>query len=137
MHIHPTMSHHQAHEQVSQDLAPDALFTQYLTVVNRVIAENRDGLYGKAAKLWDKAAGDEKVAVGVYKSDAESPHHWYTVTIQDGRVDLVDAAKANDAKQSWKISDEHLANVVDNPDKYVESPFKLDLDWLATRVGLA
>jgi hypothetical protein len=132
VHIDRTM-----HHQVSQDLAPDALFTQYLTVVNRVIHANRDGLYGKAAKMWDKAVGDEKIAVGVYKSDAESPYRWYTITIRDGRVDLLDSAKANDAKHSWKISDEHLANVVDNPDTYVESPFKLDLDWLATRVGLA
>lgn len=123
--------------QLSQDLGADALFNQYVTVVNRAISANEHGLYGKAVKLWDKMVGDEDIAVGVYKDDAASPHHWYTVKLEHGHLDVVDTHKPADAGHSWKISDEHLAHVVDHPEKYVSAPYKLDLDWLSTRVGLA
>ncbi len=132
MHNHAYMN-----QQVSQQLGADALFNQYIDIVNRAIGQNKDGIYGEAVDLWDKTMGGKHIAVGVYKGDADSPHHWYTVKLDNGSFDLIDASKRRDAAYSWKISDQHLANVVDDPDKYVESPVKLDLDWIKTRAGLA
>lgn len=115
----------------------DALFNQYLSVVNRAITANKDGIYGKAVKLWERAAGDKQIAVGVYQTDASSPHHWYTLELHDGNFDVVEHGKAEKAAFHWKISEDHLNHVVKEPETYVEHPIKLDLDWLKTRVGIA
>lgn len=123
--------------ETGQSTGPDALFDEYLSVVNRAIAANKEGVYGKAVKLWERAAGDKQIAVGVYQSDASSPHHWYTLELHDGNFDLVERGKADKATFHWKISEEHLNHVVGDPQIYVEHPVKLDLDWLKTRVGLA
>ena len=123
--------------RVSKHIGSDALFTQYVEVVNRVIGENREGLYGSAVKLWDKLYADDEIAVGVYRKDAAHPHHWYTVKLSAGTFEVLEHGKSGDADVEWKVSDQHLAHVVDNPRDYVASPFKLDLDWLQTRVGLA
>jgi hypothetical protein len=124
------------HHQISENLGTDALFNQYITVVNRAIGQNKDGLYGKAVELWGKAVGDKPIAVALYKSDAQNPHHWYTVKLSNGTFDVVDASKRDDAAYDWKVSDKHIAEVVDNPKTYIDSPIKLDIDWLKTRVGL-
>lgn len=121
----------------SNNLGNDALFTQYIDVVNRAIGNSRDDLYGKAIDLWDKTIGDEPIAVGVYASDASQPHHWYTVKLSDGTFDLLETGKASDAETDWKISDDHLSKVVDNPQTFIEHPVKLDLNWIKTRVGLS
>lgn len=121
----------------SQKLGSDALFTQYIDVINRVIGENRGSAYGAAMQVWNKTIKDAPIAVGVYDGDAKNPHHWYTIRMSDGTFDLVDNRKPDDPKLSWKVDEDHLTHVVDNPKTYVEHPMKLDLDWLQTRVGLA
>jgi hypothetical protein len=123
--------------QASKSLGTDELFDQYIEVVNRVIRENSDGLYGKAAKLWGKAFGDEPIAVGVYENDADNPHHWYTVKLRaGGHFELVERARQPSAKIRWKIKEDHLTHVIHNPQQYIERPLKLDIDWIKTRVGL-
>lgn len=133
-------------------LGTDALFSRYVDVVNRAIAHNQDGIYGKAIRLWEsflrpsgadlRPSGAEKIvdrrqiAVGIYQGDASEPHHWYTVELRDGRFDVVAPGK-HEAALDWKISEDHLEHVVHDPQKYIDSPVKLDLDWLATRVGLS
>jgi hypothetical protein len=121
----------------SPNLGTDALFTQYIDVVNRVLGENRSGLYACAVQVWHKTIGDEPIAVGVYSGDAAHPHHWYTVKLTAGTFDLLERSKSDDAKFSWKVDESHLSHVVDNPQSYVEHPMTLDLDWLAARMGLA
>lgn len=121
--------------QARKDIPTDELFNQYIEVVNRVIAENRDGLYGKSANLWSKKFADEPIAVGVYDRDADTPHHWYTLKLRDSQLTLVDRIKDPDAKIKWKVKEDHLNHTINNADEYVKNPMKLDLDWIKTRVG--
>lgn len=122
--------------KTSEGLGVNALFNQYIDVVNRAFGQNRDGVYGQYMKLWDKAVGDEPIAVGVYDEDADNPHHWYTVKFSGGTFDIIDQSKRDDAKSKWKLDEDHLRNVVDEPKTYVEHPLKLDFDWMKTRLGL-
>ncbi|MFO7565514.1 MAG: hypothetical protein R6X02_22925 [Enhygromyxa sp.] len=125
----------QENRETRQPLGTQALFEQYIDVVNRAIQHNKDGLYGKAARVWERIIGDRQIAVGIYKSDASNPHQWYTLELRHGRLELLGEGKTG-ATLDWKISEDHLEHVVHDPHKYIESPVKLDLDWLVTRVGL-
>lgn len=117
-------------------LATDALFTQYLNVVNRALGENRDSFpYRQILGASEKAFDDTTVAVGVYKDDAEHPHDWFTVDYSDGTFSLESHGK-EDADLTWKMRESHLEEVVENPDEFVEHPYKLDLDWLKKTAGL-
>jgi len=105
----------------------DALFAQYIDVVNQAISENRDSLYGAALNLWSMAIGDEPIAVGVYDNDARQPHDWYKLRLDDMSFDLVEDETTKEAKYSWLIDDDHVSHVVGNPDEYIEEPLKLEL----------
>lgn len=130
------MKRAEMNEETRTPLGTQALFEQYIDIVNRAIQSNKDGLYGKAARLWGKVVGHRPIAVGIYKGDASNPHQWYTVEFDEGRLALLGQGRTGGALD-WKISEDHLEHVVADPHKYIESPVKLDLDWLATRVGLS
>jgi hypothetical protein len=117
----------------NQDTA--TLFTQYMDVVNRSIEENRDEfLYKQLLKLGEKLIGDKKIGAAIYQRDPDEPHDWFTLTFKDGKFYAEHGKHAPDI--SWKVKEEHLRNVVSNPDPYVKSPAKLDLDWLKTRLQI-
>lgn len=121
----------QAHQ-----LATDALFTQYLHVVNRALGENRDTApYEQILDASEKFFDDTSLAVGVFKNDSSQPHDWFVVEYDDGRFSLEKHGKG-EADLTCKVRESHLEEVVDNPEEYVESPYKLDLDWLRKTLGL-
>ena len=118
-----------------QQLETNALFTQYLNVVNRSMGENRDKMpYKLMFNATNKLLEDDRIGVAVYKSDAKNPHDWFTITLHDGSFEIVDHGK-KDPKVTWKVKQDHLQNVVEHPDEFVKHPMKLDLDWLRTRLG--
>ena len=118
------------------ELAPDALVSQYLHVVNRALGQNRDEFpYDKLLEASEKLFDEKRAAVGVYKDDPRNPHHWFTVEFSDGKFSLVEQGKG-DADLKWELRQAHLEEVVENPDPFIESPIKLDLDWLKKSVGI-
>lgn len=119
------------------DMTTDALFTQYLDIVNRSIGEHRDEFpYDKMIAASDKLLADKNVGVAVYKDDPAHPHHWFTIQMKGGTLDLVSHGKS-DTDIVWKVDEHHLENVVQAPQPYIDQPVKLDLDWLKTRIGIA
>lgn len=120
----------------AKDLATDALFTQYLHVVNDAIGQHRDELPYKAIlDSAEKAFDGTTVAVGVYKDSVTDPHDWFVVGFDGGTFSLEKHGKG-DADITWKIPSGHLEEVVENPDEFRRSPYKLDLDWLKKTIGL-
>ncbi|MGM0576419.1 MAG: hypothetical protein ACQEXJ_11875 [Myxococcota bacterium] len=118
------------------DLTTAALFTQYLDVVNRAIGQHRDEFpYKQILAGGRKLLGDKHVGVGIYKERGDQPHDWFTIRmLDDGRLDIVEHGKAS-PDLTWKVREQHLHNVVDDPEPYIDHPAKLDLDWLRTRVS--
>lgn len=115
----------------------DALFTQYLDVVNRALGENRDRFpYNRLFKAGDAILGDKPIGVAIYKDDASTPHDHFEVKFQDGTFRMTSHGKA-EASSVWKMPQSHLENVVEHPQTYVSQPAKLDMDWLAKRMGVA
>lgn len=113
-------------------LQTNALFIQYVDVVNRAIASNRDRFpFKQLLSIGERMLGDKKIGAAVYKTDPDSPHDWFTLTYRNGKLSAQEGKESPDI--SWKVKEAHLRNVVSNPDPFIANPAKLDLDWLETR----
>ena len=112
------------------------LFMGYLDVVNDALDEHSDTpVIGKLSKMLTDMAESRKIGAAIYESDPQSPFDYFTVRIADGKVQL-DSRGKNEPDIDWRVSQEFLQEVNENPEKYVDNPLKLDLDWLKNRVGL-
>ena len=118
------------------ELETNALFTQYLNVVNRAIGENRDRFpYRQMLSMGERILGDKQIGVAIYKDDPSEPHDWFTIAYGDGTFEIVEHGKKA-PKISWRVKQSHLEKVVADPEPFVESPIRLDLDWLRTRFSM-
>jgi len=118
-------------------LQTDSAFTEYLHVVNRALGEHRDETpYKQILALGEKALDQRTIGVAVFKDDPAKPHDWFTVRFEDGKLSLEEHGKKPERDFDWKIKRAHIDHVVETPQEFVDKPWKLDLDWLKTRVGL-
>lgn len=118
-----------------ENLDTNALFTQYVNVVNRAIGAHRDELpFKQLLAMGKELLKDKKIGAAVYKTDPDSPHDYFTITFQNGKLRAEHGKQAPDI--SWKVKEAYLQKVVAKPDQYVDSPGKLDLDWLKSRLGI-
>lgn len=113
-----------------------ALFTRALNTMNAALADNADRMpFKQILSVADKAAGDRPIGVAVYKDDPGTPHDYFTIKFSEGAFELLSHGK-QDPDIAWKVSVEYLEKLGDNPERYIEDPFKLDLDWLKSRFGI-
>lgn len=116
-------------------LQTNALFTQYLNVVNRALHEHRtEAPWKQLIDLGEAWVGDEPFAVAVYSKDASAPHDHFQVVLRGDRFELLDHGKGGGGVR-WKIPRSHLEQVVSDPQPYVDNPLRLDLDWLEKRLA--
>ena len=112
------------------------LFMGYLDVVNRTLDEHSDTpVIGQLLSLMNKISEGKKFGAAIYKSDPHSPFDYFTVRLANGKFELDSRGKDN-PDIDWRVSQDYLAAVNDEPEKYVDNPAKLDLDWLRTRLGV-
>ena len=118
-------------------LSARAAFTQYLDIVNRALGEHRDETpYRQVFELGEKTLGGKDIGVGMYKDNPNHPHGWFTVRLDDGTFDLVDDSKPDDPDLKWIVRRDHVDHVIEEPAEFIADPWKLDLDWLRSTVGL-
>lgn len=118
----------------TEKLDTNALFTQYVNVVNKAMGQNRDEFpFSQLMSMGEKILGDKKIGAAVYKDDPDSPHDYFTLTYEDGKLRATHGKEAPNVE--WKLDERHLENVVDDPGTFIENPARLDLDWLKTRMG--
>jgi hypothetical protein len=110
-------------------------FAEALNVMNKALEAHRDEIpYKQLIQAADKLADGTRFGVAVYKDDPDTPHDYYTTTWDNGQLALVEHGK-QDPDITWKVSDEYIDKVADNPREYIEHPAKLDWDWLKTRLN--
>lgn len=120
----------------TNDLSTEAVMTEYVNIVNEAISTRSDVWpMGKLIELGDKALDDKSFGVAIYRDDASNPHDYFTLKFDGGRLNVVSHGK-RDPDFAWKASEDYLRGVVAEREKYVESPAKLDFDWLKTRTGI-
>lgn len=121
----------------TENISTDTLMTEYLNVVNTALDRNKNSFpYDYIIKATEKLSKDKEFGIAVYKNDPKSPHDYYTVNFDNGHINLLAHGKQN-PDIDWKFDEDYMRNVVEEPKKYIESPAKLDLDWLKERLGIS
>ncbi len=121
---------------MSKDSDTYTNFMNALDVINRAIDENRDSIiYGKLFELGDKLLEGKKFGAEVYRDDPESPHDYFTVRWHNNKLEL-EARGKNSPDLAWKVSEDYLQDVSENPESYIKQPAKLDIQWLLSRAGV-
>ncbi|MEJ2383550.1 MAG: hypothetical protein P8Y54_04045 [Xanthomonadales bacterium] len=111
------------------------LFMGYLDTINEALDTHADTpVIGQVLSLMEKAGTGKKFGAAIYKSDPQSPFDYFTVRLANGKFELVARGK-DDPDIDWRVSQEFLVSVNEDPQKYVDNPAMLDLDWLKTRLG--
>ncbi|HBO12895.1 MAG TPA: hypothetical protein DD491_08945 [Halieaceae bacterium] len=112
------------------------LFMEALDVVNTAISEHKDGqLMGGLLTAADKTIGGKHLGVAVYRDDPDTPFDYFTLRFTNERLELLARGK-DEPEIAWKVSQDYLRDLVDNPRDYIDNPARLDLDWLRDRVGV-
>ena len=105
-------------------------FVDYLNTCNQAIDRHEDEFpFKQLVSIGERVFGDKTIGVGIYKTDPNSPHDYYTIQVKDGRLHYHGHGK-HDPDIEWKVKEEYLDDVVSNPETYIEHPFKLDWEWL-------
>ena len=118
------------------ELDTNALFTQYVNVVNQALGENRDRVpYKQLLTAAEKLLANRRMGVAVYKDDPTTPHDFFTLTFSDGTFEVAAHGK-EEPDFDWKVKEDHLRQVVENPEPYIQQPARLDLDWLKSRLNI-
>ncbi len=111
----------------------DELFQKYLEICNKAIAENKDRFpYKNLMSLSENILGDHKIDLAVYD---DNPKGAYSLQFRDKKLELAEKPPEK-PESAWRVNRSYLEKVVSNPEKYVEHPERLDLDWLKSRIGL-
>lgn len=110
------------------------LFDAALGVTNKALEENRDSkILGTLISAADKVLESHKAGVEIYDEDPSKPFDYFTIRYLNGKLEIVSRGKSEHDTE-WKVSREYLQDVADNPQKYIDNPAKLNLDWLKARI---
>jgi hypothetical protein len=111
-------------------------FTQALNTINMALDRHSGELpYKQIIAAGEKLLGDRRLGVGVYKDEASKPYDYYTLKFENGAFQIVSHGK-EDTDLSSVVSKAYLEDVAQNPERYIDKPYKLDLEWLKSRLGV-
>ena len=110
------------------------LFKGTLDVTNEALEKNRDSkVIGTLISAADKTLNGHKAGVEIYDEDPDKPFDYFTVRYLDGKIELYARGKSEHDTE-WKVSKDYLQSVVDDPQKYIDNPTKLNFEWLKVRL---
>lgn len=113
-----------------------ATYTAALAVWNRALeAHGDEAPYKQILGACERLLGDRRIPVEIHDEEAddqEAVH--FSLRFEDGQ--LVPGSDDDTTGPAWKVSRQYLEKIAANPDRYVESPAKLEWDWLKDRLGL-
>lgn len=112
-----------------------SLFLGALDVINDALSSLQEKpLIKDIISLMGKQASGKQFGVEIYSDNPDTPHDYYTIRVNNQRLELVSRGK-DAPKIDWKVSTAYLQDINENPQKYVDSPLKLDIDWLKHRLS--
>lgn len=79
---------------------------------------------------------DNRIDVAVYYDEPTDPHVFFTIRMED---DALVPVNVGDGKSSpdWTVSEDYLLDLARRPQKFIDHPEKLSLNWLIHRVNSA
>lgn len=109
-------------------------FLQALNVMNVALEENRySPIFQAMFQACSTGMESENLVVEVYGDDSDDVLDTFTIALKGPHFVLVSHGRVGDSA-AWKVSEEYLHDVAQNPEKYVDHPSSLRLDWLKDRL---
>lgn len=110
----------------------ETLFKQYLTICNEAIDKHKDEFpYKEILNLGNTLMGDRSIDLAIYD---DRPKGAFSLKFKNQK--LANDNYPSDVEKAWRVNLSYLKHVVEYPEKYIEHPEKLDLDWLKSRLGI-
>ena len=112
----------------------DELFKAYVRICNKALDEHQDEFpYKQLCQATKSMLGNNSVKVAVYD---DRPKECYGLQLVDNKISF--SKESNDVAENgaWRINLSYLQQVVENPEKYIKHPAKLDWEWLRSRIGI-
>ena len=111
-------------------------FTHAIEVINRSIRENRqNSSFAPVFNMLDNIAEGTEITAAVYKTEPEQPYDYYTLLYNNGQFAVTERGKRGDTPVTWRVPQDFLNDLAEDPDRYVENPMLIDWDWLKARIG--
>lgn len=114
----------------------DELFFKALEVVNTALTTNIDKTpYRQLIEEIHPLQSGAAIGISVYRSDPKRPIVFRLIAFRNGRlVCLPDGSEKPAAV--WHVSKALLQDIVEDPNRYIRHPERLELDWMRSRLGL-
>ncbi len=117
-------------QPATEQKSEQELLVDYLSIANAAMDSHKDEFpYKQMQQVGDKLFDQKKFGVGIVKEDLRHPYDFYTVAYRDGAFQLIGRGK-KDTDLDWHCKRNYLEEVVSHPRDYIDSPAKLDWDWL-------
>ncbi|MDQ3024429.1 MAG: hypothetical protein M3R04_08620 [bacterium] len=113
----------------------EQLVKQYLDVVNRSLQANSEGfpwkqIIAKGESTWS----GKNIGLGINEPGRETPET-YTLTFANGKFVYGGPGKV-DTSYTWEADKGFLENVVAKPQEYIDSPMKINWDWIKSSLNI-
>lgn len=110
------------------------LLTNMLRVANRAIAAHAAESPWRELVARSSERASPVFGVAIFEEEPDRPVDRSALRLHDGRLEVVPGR--SDAATDWRVSVDFLRDVASHPDGYVADPRKLELGWLAERLGV-
>lgn len=110
------------------------LFMHAVDVTNEALAKHSDKpFYSQVIGGAENILAGRELGVAVYKETTDKPFDYFTLRFDNGKFEL--AARGKESPDvAWKVSEEYLEKVYSDPERYINNPLLLDIDWLKSRL---
>lgn len=112
------------------DNAHEDLFAQYLEICNQALQESKHKFpFQQILGAARRVNSSRKTEVFVIE---DRPQSTYVLSVNDKGIAAEPAASSDncDCQGEWRVARSYLEDVIQNPQKYIENPAKINWDWL-------
>lgn len=117
-------------------LSSGRLVASYLDVVNRAVHRHANcPPYRKILDLSERVIGDRPMNLLIDDATPGQEDHQHTLRFHAGKFEYLRRGRSDDPRAiQLELAKKNLHEVVDAPHRFVESPNRLPLDWLRSRL---
>lgn len=112
------------------------LLSEALRVINRAIeAHASTSPWRELVARTREPEETPPFGVVIYEGAPDNVVDRYAIRAHDGRFEVTEHGRL--VPDDWHVSVDQLRRIAEEPDRFIEAPEELGLDWLAERLGLA
>jgi hypothetical protein len=111
------------------------LLTEALRVINRAIEAHKEASPWREIVARTSATEPARTfGVAICEGDPRRTVDRYSICAHEGRFQVVEHGRLEPA--DWEVSVDQLERIVAHPDRFIDAPELLGLDWLEDRLSI-